>query len=382
MELKNFKEILLKKAEGNAYLQTLITYAKDDFIIEEVMESLLKMAEPSAAMGRGANHAVTTYGSTMKPVHVEQLRDALGHHISHYASALKAHHESADPEEKKKLRAVADQHLDKIIPMMHLAGRAAKHSHGQLVLDYPSTTPWESNYTTTDRHAHNGKLKEGTKDLGRRPAKSANRSVNVRAVPDYRYLEMAPHPEHAMTEKMQHKGAYPFEEIQLGSPAKRDLGQAYLPIRDVGKVTEYTPHPFDNHPVNKLADHSEKDLLPEHRENFNKEAASWVDTEHHKKWMDNQKSEYQKNPEEYKKRGTTKPAHVFKDIPLRPQPENISATASAAAPAAQETKPAPAAPSDIDISKPPVGADPIVAKHWDSFSDEAKRDFVTGRGKK
>ena len=59
MELKSFREILLKKADGNPYLETLIKYAKDELIAEEVLEALAKMAEPSAAMGRGANHAVT-----------------------------------------------------------------------------------------------------------------------------------------------------------------------------------------------------------------------------------------------------------------------------------------------------------------------------------
>src|ERR1700688_1004334 len=112
MELKSFREILLKKAEGNSYLETLIKYAKDELIAEEVLEALQKMAEPSAAMGRGANHAVTSYGAGMKPIHVEQLRDALGHHISHYKGALKAHHEATDPAQKSKFRSVADQHLN------------------------------------------------------------------------------------------------------------------------------------------------------------------------------------------------------------------------------------------------------------------------------
>src|ERR1700677_1816807 len=114
MELKSFREILLKKADGNPYLQTLIKYAKDELIADEVLEALQKMAEPSAAMGRGANHAVTSYAAGMKPIHVEQLRDALGHHISHYKGALQAHHAATDPKDKAKMRNVADQHLNRI----------------------------------------------------------------------------------------------------------------------------------------------------------------------------------------------------------------------------------------------------------------------------
>jgi len=168
MELKSFKEILLKKAEGNPYLQTLIKYAKDDLLAEEVIESLLKMAEPSAAMGRGANSALTSFAGHMDNSDVEQMRDALGHHVSHYRGALKSMHAAQDPAQKAKLRGVADQHLNQIVPLMHLAGRAGKHSGGKMTLDYHTTTPWESNYTTTERHPTTGKLKEGTKDLGRR----------------------------------------------------------------------------------------------------------------------------------------------------------------------------------------------------------------------
>lgn len=392
MELKSFREILLRKAEGNPYLQTLIKYAKEEFIAEEVMEALLKMAEPSAAMGRGANSVLTSYAGHMDNSDVEQMRDALGHHVSHYKGALKSMHAATDPAQKASLRNVADQHLNKIVPLMHLAGRAGKHSGGKMTLDYTSTTPWESNYTTVDRHEHNGKLKEGTKDLGRRPAKNANRDTNPRAVPNYRYLEMAPHGGHPSSERLASKGGYPFEDIQLGSPAKRDAGQAYLPIEDVGAVDKYTPHPFDNHPVHKLADESETHIKPEHKEQFINDLASWKGSEHHKQWLADQKAKYQSNPEAYKARGTQKPEHHFKDIPLADQPAHAKAFAAAAPGSAPEvastaeqpkssakpklssveSKPE-ATSADIDISKPPQGILPIFAKKWDSFSDEDKR---------
>jgi hypothetical protein len=316
MELKSFREILLKKANGNPYLETLIKYAKDELIAEEVLEALTKMAEPSAAMGRGANHAVTSYAAGMKPVHVEQMRDALAHHISHYKGALKAHHEATDPSQKAKMRGVADQHLNKIVPLMHLAGKASKHSGGNLTIDYPTTTPWETNYTTTER-LPNGKLKEGTKDLGRRPSPNANRSKNPRAVPDYRYLEMPPHPGHASTEKMPHKGGYPFEDIQLGTPMKRDAGQAYLPIEDIKNKTEFTPHPFDAHPVHRYADAPQHELGPEHHEAINNGLASWSNSDHQKQWLADQKAKHAADPEAYKARGTTKPGHTYEGIPLQ-----------------------------------------------------------------
>jgi len=375
MELKSFREILLKKADGNPYLQTLIKYAKDELIAEEVVDALLKMAEPSAAMGRGANHAVTSYAAGMKPIHVEQLRDALGHHISHYKGALKAHHEATDPKEKAKLRGVADQHLNRIIPLMHLAGKASKHSGGNLTIDYPSTTPWETNYTTTER-LPNGKLKEGTKDLGRRPSPNANRSRNPRAVPDYRYLEMPPHPGHASTEKMPHKGGYPFEEIQLGHPMKRDAGQAYLPIEDIKDVKDYVPHPFDAHPVHHHADTPQHELGPEHHEMINAGLAGWADSEHNKKWLADQKAKHAANPEAYKARGSAKPGHVYEGVPLQEMEHHKNATAPAAP--QQEVAAAPAeAPKQEQAAPKKVAAKgPSAEDAWNSLDAKQKAAFA------
>lgn len=373
MKLESFREILIKKASGNSYLQTLIEYAKDDLIADCVLESLQKMAEPSAAMGRGANHAVTSYAAGLKPVHVEQLRDSLGHHISHYRGALKAMHSTEDKAQKAKLRGIADQHLNKIVPLMHLAGRASKHSGGNLVLDYPTTTPWETNYTTTER-LPNGKLKEGTKDLGRRPSLHANRQKNPRAVPDYRYLEMPPHPGHAMTEKMPFKGGYPFEEVQLGTPQKRDSGQAYLPIEDAGDVSEYVPHPFDKHPVHEYADYPQHQLTPEHHSKINEGLTRWSDSEHHKQWLADQKAKYAKDPEAYKKRGLSKPEHVFKDIPLNKMPHHEAADMLAP----PETKVArsaeqPASKKDM-LSKPQSKSQDDVAREaWNTLDDGQKK---------
>lgn len=344
MELKSFKELLLKKAEGNPYLQTLIEYAKDDLIVDGVIESLLKMAEPSAAMGRGANSALTSYAASMDNSDVEQIRDALAHHISHYRGALKAGN-----------RAVADAHLNKIIPMMHLAGRAGRHSNGKMVLDYVSTTPWETNYTTHARHEGSGLLKEGTKDLGRRPKKMRGgvlephqRTLDHRGVPDYRYLEMPPHALHETSAKMPHKGGYPFEEIQLGNPAKRDAGKAYLPIEDVGPVNQYVPHPFDQHPVHAVADTPEHHLTPEEKEKFVNELAAWKSGSHHQKWLQDQKAKFQADKEAYLARGTQKPKHVYEGLKLLEQPAHAKAQAAATA-----QSEAPASPEELDVSALP-----------------------------
>jgi hypothetical protein len=384
MEIKSLRELLLKKAEDNPYLQTLIEYAREDVLIDQIIESLKKMAEPSAAMGRFANSALTSYGGQMDNTDVEQVRDALAHHISHYKSAL-----------KNDKRDVADQHLNKIVPLMHLAGRASKHSGGKAVLDYRSMTPWETNYTTPDRISEEdvaangkgtaGKLKEGTKDLARRPkgdhpgsgsdvqSRIKQRDGN-RNVPDYRYLEMPPHAGHDDTKNLPGKGGYPFEDIQFGSPAKRDMGQAYLPIEDVGPQDKFVPHPFDSHPLfakhpkhGELHDRAEvsakQSISDEEREKFATDLAGWKSGPEHKQWLQSQKDKFAKDPEAYKQRGMTKPEHHFTGIQLHEPPKH--ATDAAAAAPQQDAAPAvpqqDAAPSAIPSSKAP-GAPPTVIR--------------------
>lgn len=308
MELKGFRELLLKKAANDPTLQTIIDVMKDELIAEKVLESLEKMARPQASMGRSANAGVTAFGNQLKNKDVEMMRDALAHHVNHYRSALKAGN-----------RDVADKHLNKIIPMMHLAARAGAHSNGQLGLDYIPLEPWESNYTTTERRPETGKLKEGTKGLRRR-LNSTPRDKNPRSVPDYRYLEMAPHEEHADTKKSPHKGGYPFEEIQLGNPAKIDAKEAYLDLHDVEPQSEYVPHPFDEHPIHEVAEHKQDSMTPEQLEDFAQKMQGWHGSEHNAKWMQSVKDLHAKDPEAFKLRGKTKPGHHYEGIKLLDQP--------------------------------------------------------------
>lgn len=351
MELKSFRELLLKKAADNPTLQTIINVMRDDLIADHVLESLEKMARPHASMGRGANAAVTAFASQMKNKDVEMMRDALAHHISHHKSALKHGN-----------RAAADKHLEKIIPLMHLAGKASAHSGGQLGLDYIPMEPWETNYTTTERHVGTtGKLKEGTKGLGRRAKGShpegghLKRTTEHRNVPDYRYLEMAPHGEHPDVKRSPHKGGYPFEEVQLGNPAKIDAKEAYLPIEDVGPQEGFVPHPFDYHPVNAVADMKQDSLSPEKMQEFNDAMQNWHQSEHNARWMQSVKDAHAKNPEAFKARGKTKAAHHFEGLNLLDQPnhakamveslpENLKQKFTQPAPTqAQQAAPAPAA---------------------------------------
>lgn len=308
MELKGFRELLLKKAANDPTLQMLIDVMRDDIIAQKVIESLEKMARPQASMGRGANAGVTAYGNQLKNKDVEQMRDSLAHHINHHKSAAKHGN-----------RTAADKHLEQIVKQMHLAGRAAQHSNGQLGLDYTPMEPWETNYTSTERRPETGKLKEGTKGLRRR-LNSASRDKNPRSVPDYRYLEMAPHEEHADTKKAGHKGGYPFEEIQLGNPAKIDAKEAYLHLNDIGPQDGYVPHPFDEHPIHGVAEQKQDSMTPEQMQEFADAMQNWQGSEHNAKWMQGIKELHAKDPEAFKARGKAKPGHHFEGIPLLDQP--------------------------------------------------------------
>ena len=318
MELKSFRELLLKKAADNPTLQTIIDVMKDELIAEKVIESLEKMAKPQASMGRSANAAVTAFGNQMKNKDVEQMRDALSHHVSHYQAAL-----------KNGQRDIADKHLNKIVPLMHLAGKAAAHSNGQLGLDYIPLEPWETNYTTPERIKAEdikpggkgvpGKLKEGTKGLRRR-LNSTSRDKNPRSVPDYRYLEMKPHEEHADSKRSPHNGGYPWEEIQIGNPAKIDTKEAYLHLNDPGKQDAYVPHPFDEHPIHEIADTPENSLKPEDLKSIASKMQDWHNSEHNAKWMKGVKELHGKDPEAFKSRGKKKPGHFHKGMKLLDQP--------------------------------------------------------------
>jgi hypothetical protein len=333
VELNGFRELLLKKAEDNPTLKTLITYMRDDLIADHVLESLEKMARPHASMGRFANAGVTSWANQMKNKDVEMLRDALSHHVSHYKSAL-----------KNGKRNVADAHLNKIIPLMHLAAKAAGHSGGQLGFDYVPTEPWESNYTTLEKRPETGKLKEGTKGLGRRPKKT-DRTTNERGVPDYKYLEMAPHPGHPDQKRSPHSSGYPFEEIQIGNPAKIDANEGYLHINDVGPQESYVGHPFDTHPIHSVADVKQDSLNPEKMQQFANAMNHWHAGEHSKNWMQSMKESHGKDPEAFKARGKVKPEHHYEGIKLGEQPDHVKSFAAQAPAAAAPSAQAPVAPA-------------------------------------
>ena len=107
MRIDKFKELLIKKAGDNKHLQTLIKYARDEFLLDNILESLEKMARIS--QHRNSNFAVKNFGSEIDPeLHPNMFHDALSHHASQYKSAL-----------KNGNKTVANKHMDQFFKYMH-----------------------------------------------------------------------------------------------------------------------------------------------------------------------------------------------------------------------------------------------------------------------
>lgn len=316
MGLSSLRRLLLKKTD-DLELKKAILSASDEELTSYVIESLNKMARPHASMGRSANSAVVGWANSLTNKDTQMIRDAVSHHLSRYKSAL-----------KRGKREVADAHISRLIPLLHLIARAAPHSGGQLDMDYVPLEAWESNYTTLDRRPETGKLIEGTKGLGRRPRKSTGQSKYgvSRSVPDYRYLEMPAHPEHPDAKKMRFSGGYPFEELQIGHSKSIDAGEGYIPIVDVEDVDKYVPHEFDFHPINSVADIRQDMLTPETMESYYNKMNEWSTSEHNTRWLNRVKQMFKENPKQaqflFHEAPKKKPDHFFSDIKLIDPPEH------------------------------------------------------------
>jgi len=361
MELSSFKAVLLRKAQGNNGLQNFIKSVDDDRFADVVIEVLEKMPRATAGTGTRANGAITSFGARAGVTEINMMRDALGHHLSHYKAALKAHH--AAPEnspEKNKMRQVADAHMDHLFPLMHLAARTASHSQenpNTFDFDYPKIAPWETNYTTLTRNSKNNGPLRDPKLLRVRTKNSGSISKNTK---DWGFLEMPPHPGHPDNATMPHTSGYPWEEIQLGTSANIDNKKAHLHIEDLPAKGEFTPHEFDSHPIRGMQDAQSDHLSPERLSQYKTDAENWHNSEHVENWLKRMES---LQPGEFEARGHLqeifdengkidlkqdgkKHNHLYDGVPLRPHEDHVknhpvvSRMASTPVPAAHLVVPA------------------------------------------
>lgn len=341
MELNSFKELLLKKANGNDNLQTLIRFISNDALAEEIMESLEKMA---AHKGDKANSAITGWAGSATGADVSMLHDALGHHLSKFAAANKARPPKTSDVEKKismtdhskggtkqelpyqtkhvEMDPIAHQHLERAMHLADLAARASKHSLGKMNFDHVPTHAWEMNETSAHQRVNQHGQKKYADDqqgLKRRlQGKGAKRFEN------YGFLMQEPHEKYANKGKLRgHSGQYPFEEMKVND--KHVHIDHDMPASD-----KYEPHPFDSHPLfgkegkDVAWERSESNRSDADREKYTQQLENWHEHPDFNKWMDGQEAEETKNPEAYGAKGVEPSKSILGGVKRGPQAEPAS----------------------------------------------------------
>ena len=312
MKLDSFKELLIKKAEGNQNLELLIKYMREDFLVDHIVESLEKMARIYSK--KNPNHAVLHFGTHMDPgTEPDMIYDALSHHASHYKAALDAGNE-----------ALADKHMRKIFEINHMADKLTRdglndHSNGKLKVDGVDPKPWERQKYSDMKD--DGKFVTDTKGWARHGS-------------DYSFLRDAPHESHKKEVKAHgHNKAYPLEEMTVnGKPIHIDEE-----LKSPGKFVD---HPFDSHPIMSHYGRSPK----EHNEQTH---AQYM--QEHDDYSNNGINKYfdsldARDPAKLAARGQQKSKHPHKDIPGL----NIDDTATAAPTSEAPATPA-AAPGEMSL---------------------------------
>ena len=228
MKIDSFRELLIKKAYGDPTLQAFAKYVKDELIIEYALEALEKMARASHK-GDTANFALRDFASEMDPgTEPHMIRDALGHHVSHYKAALKAGNS-----------ALANQHASQAYKIMNMADRVQKHSGGKLSFEHVSPHAWERNKFTQTYDKDHPKVVEGKYKPGDFTIKT--KGLNYKGS-DFGFLQKPPHGSYAKEIKRHgHDKAYPFEHMRVNGK--------YIPVEDIESSGGYQEHPFDKHPI-------------------------------------------------------------------------------------------------------------------------------------
>jgi len=326
MRIDKFKELLIKKAGDNRSLQTLIKYARDEYLLENIIESLEKMARIS--QHRNANFAVKNFGSEIDPeLHPNMFHDALSHHASQYKSAL-----------KNKNNDVANQHAGQIFKYMHLLHKLTDdggidHTGGHLKVDAIDPKPWERSHYSEE----NGR------------SSSTNTKGWARSMKDYSWLQSAPHHSYKKEVKTHgHNGAYPLEQIKVNDK--------YLHIDDIDESTgKYEPHPLDHHPILSHYKKPSKDFSEDHYNDYLSSVDKYHDEDGHMDaYFDKHEALSQKDPEAYSARGSkvSDPVHDPHPTPLSLEDE-IAEAVSEDKPTAEPAADVKPNVKGIDLSKLP-----------------------------
>jgi hypothetical protein len=222
--------LLIKKAAGDDNLSTVVRLVSDDYLAEEIIESLEKMA---ASKGDKANSAITSTAGSMTSPDAHMIHDALSHHLSHAKAINSQHPPKITPVEhsidvtdhrdggvkktrtfktnKVEMHPAAAQHMETAMHLADLAARMGKHSFGKFNFDHVPTHAWEMNYTSDHTRANkNGQIKYADDQQG------LKRRLSGKRFDSYGYLMQEPHDSYRHKGKLRgHTGAYPFEEMKI-----------------------------------------------------------------------------------------------------------------------------------------------------------------------
>ena len=289
MKLDNFKELLTKRAKNDPSLQTLINYMKDDLLVDNVAESLNKMATTYSK--KNPNHAVMHFGTHMDAeTEPAMIHDALSHHASQYKAAL-----------KNGNKALANKHAQQIFNTMHMSEKLTRnglndHSGGKLKIDSIDPKPWErSGYSGKNEQ---GKFSTDTKGWSRNGSDYSS------------WLSGNPHDAYGKeTDVHGHKGAYPLEEIKVNGK--------YLDINPEAEAETGVPHEFGSHPIMSHYKNSPTEHTSDKHEQYLKAHDLYQDSPHVDSYFSRQEA---MDPKVSTSRGSVKsnPVHEPVVAPVAP----------------------------------------------------------------
>jgi hypothetical protein len=351
MKLSSFRELLLRKTQDDASLYALIKYAREEVILERVIEALEKMAR-ARHKGDSANFAVRHFATEMDPeTEPHMIRDAIGHHVSRYKAALGSNRNE-----------LANQHARQAFNLMNVADIASKHSGGKLSIDYVAPHPWERSKYTNQYDESHPLVQEGKYKKGDFTTKTKGLNYALKGK-DFSFLQGAPHESYDYEIKRHgHNKAYPFEQIRVNGK--------YVPVDDVKDLKGYEEHPFDKHPIMNHFHENPSSRSPERDKQYADEHEKYYTQDPHIENFFNKHTELESaDPEAYAKRGSEAAKPVHADIPgldVSNAKEKV-----AAAPSSPKAEAVSAAKPGEEWKSVPQGVK-LDQKQWDALDDKTK----------
>jgi len=270
MFLESFRDLLNKKIVNQELKKTLLN-TTDSILIDHVIETLEKMAR-HARQSAKENISLSNFVSQMDPDtdHAEAhfIRDAMGHHASHYKAALQAGNQD-----------LANTHAKEFIKLGHLAHKIERIDPSKMKFDTIDLQPWQATRSDlfSDPHKTSGvdltgwrchKKMKGGKDFSwlQNPP-HASRSNEIFSKPH----ETMTNPDGTVEHRF-HNDAFPMEHVKINGK--------HIPIDDDIDVSHghFTPHSFDMHPIMSVFDESASTHTPEKASSYQDRLSKFHDS--------------------------------------------------------------------------------------------------------